>query len=247
MNSLPYVLRYADESELAGEVSKHLVNSLTRAQAERGTAHLCLCGGRAERMVCGHLATLARSGSIDPSGLHLWWSSEAFVATADTSRNSLATLGVLGGALAVPPSNIHAMPSSNGSADPDDAAYIYAKELGATVFDICLLELGLGGRVASIFPRHPSFTAQNNLNLLAMGVTDAPEGPPEQITLTYNAINRSRQIWGLASGAGIAGCLADTLRGDPRTPAAQVRGTARTTWFVDRAAAAQVPYYRCDL
>ncbi|RLP11126.1 6-phosphogluconolactonase [Propionibacterium australiense] len=247
MSSAPYVLRYADENELAGEVSKHLVNTLAQAQAERGAAHLCLCGGRAERMVCGHLASLARSGSINPAGLHLWWSSEAFVTTADPSRNSLATLGVLGGALAVPPANIHAMPSSNGSADPDDAAYIYAKELGETVFDICLLELGLGGRVASIFPRHPSFTMQSSLNLLAIGVTDAPEGPPEQITLTYNAINRSRHIWGLASGAAIAGCLADTLRGDPRTPAAQVRGTDQTIWFVDRASAEQVPYFQCDL
>ena len=109
MNGLPHVLRYADENELAGEVSKHLVNSLAQAQAERGTAHLCLCGGRAERMVCGHLAALAHSGSIDPAGLHLWWSSEAFVTTADSSRNSLATLSVLGGALAVPPHRPHAL------------------------------------------------------------------------------------------------------------------------------------------
>ncbi|WP_316667801.1 6-phosphogluconolactonase [uncultured Propionibacterium sp.] len=245
--SPPRVLRYSDEDELTTEVSKHLVNALAQAQAERGDAHLCLCGGQVERAVCGHLASLARSGSIDPARLHLWWSCEAFVATADPSRNSLATLSVLGGALAVPPANVHAMPSSNGSADPDDAAYAYAKELDGTVFDICLLELGPGGRVASIFPRHPSFTAQSGTSLLATGVADAPEGPAEQVTLTYNAINRSRQVWGLASGAGHANCLVATLGDDPRTPAARVRGVAGTIWFVDRAASSEVPYFQCDL
>lgn len=245
--SAPRVLRYADEDELTTEVSKHLVNALARAQSERGTAHLCFCGGRAERAVCAHLAALARSGSIVPTRLHLWWSSEAFVTTTDPSRNSLATLAVLGGALTLPPSNIHAMPSSNGSADPDDAAYAYAKELDGTVFDICLLELGRGGRVASIFPRHPSFTAQSGTSQLSTGVTDAPEGPAEQVTLTYKAINRSRQVWGLACGAERAGCLAATLGGDPRTPAARVHGAERTVWFVDRAAASTVPYFQCDL
>ena len=139
------------------------------------------------------------------------------------------------------------MPSSNGSADPDDAAYAYAKELDGTVFDICLLEIGRGGRVASIFPRHPSFTAQSGTSQLATGVTDAPEGPAEQVTLTYKAINRSRQVWGLACGAERAGCLAATLGGDPRTPAARVHGAERTVWFVDRAAASTVPYFQCDL
>lgn len=244
----PRVLRYADEDELTTEVSKHLVNAVAQAQAKRGEAHLCLGGGPTEQAVCGHLATLARSGAINPVLLHLWWASEAFVTTADPSRNSLTALSLLGGSLVLPPANVHAMPSSNGSADPDDAAYAYAKELGGTVFDICLLELGAGGRVASIFPRHPSFTTQGtSTSLLAIGVTDAPEPPSEQITLTYNAINRSRQVWGLASGPERANCLSATLRTDPRTPAARVRGVERTVWFVDRGAASKVPYFRCDL
>jgi 6-phosphogluconolactonase len=86
-----------------------------------------------------------------------------------------------------------------------------------------------------------------------VGVTDSPKPPPERISLTFPALNRSRSVWFLVSGDeksdAVARALAMTdgagsgLGGDPdrhTTPASGVLGSEETIWFLDRAAASQL-------
>lgn len=245
--SAPRVFRYRDGAELAAHAGGRLSAHLAQLQRHQEFVHLCLAGGPTGLELCHQLAALAPSGIFDASRLHLWWSTERFVDTTDPVRFSFQTLSVLAATLPLVPSHIHAMPPRTGTTDVDDAAFAYAEELGGTVFDCCLLDVGEDGHVASIFPRHSSFTAQSKTTLLASGVTDAPYDPPERVTLNFSAINRSRQVWLFASGADKRDAVRAGLEGDPRCPTTYPHGTESTLWFVDEAAAQSLPYFRCDL
>lgn len=241
------VFRYLDNEELTTGAGTLLVSALAEMQTRQEFVNLCLSGGPTITSALAHFAALARTVTFDASRLQLWWASERFVATTDPVRNSVQTLSVLAGDVTLVPSQIHVMPSLTGKSDPDDAAFAYASEIGDTIFDITLLELGTDGHIASIFPNHPSYEAQSTTTLQAIGVTDAPVDPPERVTLTLPAINRSRQVWMLASGQDKQTALTGSLRGEARYPASQVHGTDWTLWFADQDAARELPYFRCDL
>ena len=135
------------------------------------------------------------------------------------------------------------MPSADAFADPHEAAYAYAREISGTTLDICLLGIGEDGHIASLFADHPAFEPTQSL---VVGVADPPK-PPERVSLTLSAINRSREVWLFGSGPEKAGPVSRALRGDPTVPAAHVHGVEQTLWFVDEAAAALVPYHSCGL
>ncbi|MFT8395206.1 6-phosphogluconolactonase [Propionibacterium sp.] len=245
--SAPRVFRYRDGEELASRVAGRLGSLLTELQRQQEFIHLCLPGGPSGLAVCRHLAALAPSGLFDAARLHLWWSSDRFVGTTEPERVALKTLSLLAATMPLVPSHIHAMPPLTGSSDADDAAFAYAGELGDTVFDCCLLDVGEDGHIASIFPRHDSFAIQASTTLLASGVTNAPYEPADRITLNLPAINRSREVWLLAADANKREAVHAAVDGDPRCPASHAHGTDKTLWFVDEAAAQDLPYFHCDL
>ena len=77
-------------------------------------------------------------------------------------------------------------------------------------------------------------------------MTDSPKPPPERVSLTLGALNRSGEVWFVVSGAGKAGAVARALAtGDDAAdvhdvPAAGVRGEDATVWFLDEEAAAEL-------
>ena len=119
------------------------------------------------------------------------------------------------------------------------AADGYARELGSTAFDICLLGMGPDGHVASIFPEHPSSYASGDV----IAVRSSPKPPPERISLTLPVINRSHEVWFVVSGADKAAAAKMALlgAGPVQVPAGGVSGRDRTLWLLDRAAAAELP------
>ena len=72
-----------------------------------------------------------------------------------------------------------------------------------------------------------------------MGVSDSPKPPPERLSLTLPALNRSREVWIVASGAGKAAAVAAALRDGPvaDVPARGARGRLATRYWLDEAAA----------
>ena len=240
----PRVLRYSTADELADAVANQLLSRLIELQA-KGPVHLCLTGGRIANRMYESLAALAEGSELDPSQLHLWWGDERFVPLTDPDRNASQSFGILARTISLRPGQTHAMPANDGPADSSEAAFSYARELGDTVFDICLLGMGEDGHVASLFPNHPSFTEPTSATVI--GVTDSPKPPPERVSLTMSAINRSREVWVLVSGAGKAEAVERTIAGDKSLPAASVQGREETFFFLDQAAASLLPRYNCLL
>lgn len=243
--SVQRVFRYRTMEDLATSMAGRLAKRLIELQTAKGRVHLALTGGTTAGLVYEALATLVQATELDPAKLELWWNSERYVPTTDQQRISTRALSLLARTMPLVSSQVHPMPSNTGTSDPDEAAYVYAKELGNVSFDICLLGIGGDGHIASIYPNHPSLSLQSETTLSVVGVTDAPTRPSERVTLTLNTINRSSEIWLMAAGGQKADIVARALQHDPQVPAGLVHGAKATYWFLDMAAAAKLPYYRC--
>lgn len=238
------VHRYEDATSLAQGAAHRLVGALTDLQRDPDrVAQLCLTGGRIAAKIYSHLGKLLKHSDVDTRRMELWWGDERFVPTSDPDRNAGPTLALLARHFTLDPSRTHPMPAADGIIDSTDCAAAYAKELGDTVFDICLLGMGPDGHVASIFPNHPSFADHSSS---VIGVTDSPKPPPERISLTVPTLNRSVQVWFLVSGEDKADAVFRSWEDDPDIPAGVVRGTVETTWLVDADASRQIPYYSCS-
>ncbi len=238
------VLRFHSPEELAEGAARQLLARLVEVQRSRGEANLCLTGGRVANSIYQSFAGQVEGSELDPSQLHLWWGDDHYVGLTDPDRNAIQSLSILARTLHLSRAQTHPMPGSDAHADADEAAFSYARELGDTLFDVCLLGMGEDGHVASIFPEHPSM---DPTTATVIGVSDAPKPPSDRISLTLNAINRSRSVWLLVTGEAKAESVARALGGDWFLPAARVKGTVETLWFLDAAAASLLPRFNCLL
>lgn len=238
------VVRHEDADDLAVRAANRLLTTLVALQADGHTPQVCLAGGRIAMATYAEFSKLVPSSDLDTSRLELWWSDERFLPTEDPERNAGPALALLASAFPIDPAHTHPMPSADGTVDAAASAATYAKELGDTVFDLCLLGMGPDGHVASIFPNHPS---SETTNQSVIGVSDAPKPPPERISLTIARINTSAQVWLLVPGADKAAAVARAMGGDTELPAGRVTGRDRTLWLLDEESAAELPYFECSL
>jgi 6-phosphogluconolactonase len=74
-------------------------------------------------------------------------------------------------------------------------------------------------------------------------VRNSPKPPPLRLSLSFDGLNASNEIWAVVSGAGKAKAVAMALGGAGRVqvPSAGARGRHRTLWLIDRDAAAELP------
>lgn len=240
----PQVVQHRDADDLADRGAVRLLAKLIELQADGRVAQLCLTGGRIASSLYARLGELVAGSTLDPTRLELWWGDERFVPTDDPERNAGPTLALLARHFTLDSGRTHPMPSADGVIDAGASAATYAKELGETRFDLCLLGMGPDGHVASIFPQHISseITTQS-----VIGVSDAPKPPAERISLTIQALNNSEEVWFLVSGSEKASALTRALAGDTELPAGRVSGQGRTLWLVDQASAAELPYFDCAM
>ncbi|EPH00325.1 6-phosphogluconolactonase [Propionibacterium sp. oral taxon 192 str. F0372] len=244
--ALQRIHRYRDLGELATGMAGRLARRIVELQAIKDRVHIALPGGTTAHAVFEALAGLAPAVQLDPSKLELWWTSERYVPTTDLNRNSTQALAILARTIQLVSAQVHPMPSTKGTTDPSEAAWAYAKDLGEVDFDICLLGLGVDGHVASIYPGHPSMRSQAEKGMRVIGVSEAPLPPAERISVTLSTINRSDEVWLMAAGPSKAAAAARGINHDDRIPAGLVHGLSATYWFLDRAAAAELPYHHCE-
>ncbi|GEM_PF-109065 len=241
------VYRFPDEAAMLTNVFVALTQAIVEIQERQQRVQLAVGGGRTMRELFETMARLGGASRIDSAGLELWWVSERYVAFSDPDRNSTQALGQLAKTFAIVPAQIHAMPMTSTTADAQKAAQQYGAEIGERVFDLCVVGMGAAGEVGAIYPDHPSLTTAVESSAKTFGVSDPPSGKGERISLTFETINSSREVWILASGQHKAVSLQRALSGDPALPAAHLMGKERTRWFVDEAAASELTYYQCQL
>lgn len=239
----PVVETVPDADTLAARAAARLLERLAVAQAEGRVPAVALTGGSVAERLHRELARQSAGSPVDWSRVELWWGDERYVAATDPDRNAGQVRRVLLDDLPVDPARVHEVPASDGPHTTlTEAAAAYAEEVrthGPGGFDVVLLGMGPDGHIASLFPGYPQLDAEDTP---AIGVPDSPKPPPERVTLTFGALNRSRAVWFLVTSEDKAGPAARALRGADRraVPAAGVRGLAETVWFLDEPAASHL-------
>lgn len=243
------VRRFDDGPALAAQVAHDLLEVLVEAQADGGEAHVALTGGTIAVTIHRELGRLGPESGVDWQRVHVWWGDERFVEPSSPDRNAHEARADFVDVVGVPSSHVHEMASILGAMDVHAGAEAYARqvrEVGSGEFDVVMLGVGPDGHVASLFPGFPQLRSDG----IAVGVTGSPKPPPERISLTMPALNRSRRVWFVVAGAEKADAVAtayeqaETLTDpdrDDRLPAARVHGRDETVWYVDRSAASGLP------
>ena len=243
----PVVERYPDTDALVAAAGDRLVDAITDAIDNRGLAQIVLTGGGTG------VGLLKRVGQhadkIDWSKVHLYWGDDRYVPADDDERNDKQAREALLDHIDIPAANVHPMSPSDGEFgdDLDAAALAYEHVLAANAdagqpvpdFDVHLLGMGPEGHVNSLFPGTPA--VQENQRFV-VGVSDSPKPPPRRITLTLPAVQRSREVWLVVSGAAKADAVAAAIGGarPVDVPAAGAVGREATVWLLDEAAAAKL-------
>jgi 6-phosphogluconolactonase len=245
--SNPNVETFADTEGLTAAAGERLIGAIDAAVASRGRALIVLTGGGNGNRLLKYLN--AHKQRIDWANVHLFWGDERYVAEDDDERNDKQAREALLNHIDIPARNVHPMPARDGEfgADLGAAALSYEQLLAANAepgdpapnFDVHLLGVGPEGHINSLFP---DSAAVQETDRLVVGVENSPKPPPLRITLTLPAIQRSREVWLLVSGAEKADAVAAAIGGaDPvSVPAAGAIGREDTIWFLDAEAASKL-------
>lgn len=237
-----------DAASLAEGVAARFLDRVGKRVAERKTVHVSLTGGTMGAAVLAAAGARAERERIDWSRVHFWWSDERFVPDGHADRNDVPAQRALFSQIDLPAENIHAIASSDSGLSLDAAARAYEEELARfgsasepwPSFDVCFLGVGPDAHIASLFPDRPEIQI---VDRAVVPVRHSPKPPPERITMTRPVINASKRVWMVLAGPDKAAALGLALAGASyqSVPAAGAKGRMRTVFFVDQAAAQQVP------
>jgi 6-phosphogluconolactonase len=243
------VRRFGDAAAVFDAAAELIAEAAESAIAERGRFLLVLAGGGTPR---GAYEQLARrfGDRLDWKRIHLFWGDERCVPPEDAVSNYGMAADSLLRHVRIPGANVHRI---RGEESVQRAAALYEAELAAFFgaatpgaldagdgFDLVLLWIGDDGHTASLFPDSPALRATG----WATGA-QAPSGAPvrDRVTLTFPAINSTRECVFLITGAGKQDAVRRALgpntgtSGDVELPAAGVRARNRTIWLLDAGAA----------
>jgi len=225
-----------DPDTMAHDAAEWLVERIAAAPAR---FRLALSGGSTPRLLYRLLTTAFRQ-RIDWSRLELFWGDERCVPHDHPDSNYRMAREELLARVDIPPAQIHPIPTDG---DPDDCARRYEAVLKSVygagsfdparpLFDVMLLGLGGDGHTASLIPGQPVLDERSRWVAPVMKGRDEP-----RITLTYPAIESSRAVVFLVTGADKHDAVSRTREGDQALPAARLQPQGETLWFLDSAAA----------
>jgi 6-phosphogluconolactonase len=213
------------------------------AQASSREFAVCLSGGSTPKRLYETLATPAIASRFPWPRVHWFWGDERFVPHDDPESNYRMVREALLSRVPIPAENIHPVPTEGLS--PEQAAADYEATLkryyGAdkltpsrSLFDVNLLGVGEDGHTASLFPGQPALQETQRWVVAVIGAKSNA-----RITLTYPALDSSRDLVFLVTGNAKRDILARVRAGDRSLPAAMVRPLGGLHWFGDRAALAE--------
>lgn len=213
---------------------------LERVLMAAGPVSLCLSGGSTPRRLYQTLARAPYRDRMPWQRIHWFWGDERFVPSNDARSNYRMVRDALLDRVGAPVGTVHPIPTDGVTLDA--AVVAYERELkqsyGAQqlspdrpLFDVTLLGLGEDGHTASLMPGTAALEERSGWVAAVVGAT-----PEARITLTYPALESSRDVAFLVSGTAKRDMLARIRRGSADVPAARIRPVGRLHWFVDRAA-----------
>ena len=221
----------------AGAVARRVADWLIERMNEGGEPfRLALSGGSTPRLLYRLLSEHPYRGQVPWERLHLFWGDERFVPWNDEDSNYNMAREEWLSRVDAPASHIHPIPTDT---TPEDCAERYATILraiadrrGPAFFDVVLLGLGADGHTASLLPNQPV------LDERARWVAPVLKGRGEpRITLTFPALESSRVLAFLVTGAEKRNAVARVRDGDMLLPAARLHSKGETLWFLDEPAA----------
>jgi 6-phosphogluconolactonase len=229
---------FENPETLAHEVAEWLCGL---ALASDRAFAVCLSGGSTPRRLYECLGAPDIAPRLPWSRTHWFWGDERFVPHDHPDSNFRMAREAFLSKVPVPDANIHAVPTEGLS--PDDAAIAYETTLkrfygtdkldpGRPLFDVTLLGIGEDGHTASLFPGQPALQETRRWAVAVIGAKDEA-----RITLTYPAIDSSREVVFLVTGQEKRRVVARAETGDRTIPAGVIRPVGRLHWFTDRAAA----------
>jgi 6-phosphogluconolactonase len=230
---------FENAETLAQDVAEWLCDL---AQASGRAFAVCLSGGSTPRRLYELLAAPDIASRFPWSRAHWFWGDERFVPHDSRDSNYGMAREAFLSRVPAPAHHIHAIPTEGLS--PEQAATAYEATLkrfygadtltaGRPLFDVTLLGVGENGHTASLFPDQPALQEIRRWVVAVIGLKSEP-----RITLTYPALDSSRDVAFVATGKGKRQVVARAQSGDRAIPAGLVRPIGRLHWFTDHAAAA---------
>jgi 6-phosphogluconolactonase len=218
---------YADNDELADEVTAQILIAIESGLLAQGEFHLVLTGGTLGVQISNSLRAAFNTAPEMYKGLHIWWSDERFVNLDSSERNAAPFHGTLTNSNI----QIHESLAPDSPASIDDAVKNYSEALDGVIIDLNILGVGPDGHVASLFPGVADLDDLRNI----FAITDSPKPPAERISFTMKFINEAREVWIVAAGESKADAVAKIIEGDLSIPASYVSAQVRTRLIVDQA------------
>lgn len=243
---------FPDAQSLGAAAAAALTDLLARLTADRspaeGPVDLAVAGGFVATAVLAHVDAAPAPGADgagrprpDWSRTRVWWADERYVAPGSPDRNDADALTGLFSR--TPGAELRPMPADDGARTLEEAggAYraLWESAMRGRRPDLAVLGMGPDGHVASLFPGRATLDAAEPV----LVEPDSPKPPPPRITLSRGVLTGARRIWVVAGGGAKADALARAFAPGAdfhEVPAAALRGP-RTTWWLDRDAAARLP------
>jgi 6-phosphogluconolactonase len=209
--------------EIAHTAARELVGLLKRRGDRSIPFGLALSGGRIARTFYQAIRVLAKTD--DFQNVHFFWADERCVPASDPENNYATARQYLFEPLRIPEETIHRI---RGEVDPKYAVEEAEAELcrlmpltdmGQPILDVVILGMGEDGHVASLFPEEP---IEMVADPRVYRKVTATKPPPDRITLGYQPIVVTKEVWVLASGRGKTEALTRVRKGDRALPLARV-------------------------
>lgn len=219
------LISFSNAEELALRVSGLWLDEIESANRSNKNHCVALSGGRITQKFFAAAVEQAKARGVSFERVHFFWADERCVSPHDPESNFKMADELLFAPLKIREDQIHRI---RGEESPEIASEIASGEISKTVaenkngqpvLDLIFLGMGEDGHVASLFPGR---TEGKNPAEIFCAVADSPKPPPNRISLSYAAIVAAKEVWVLASGAGKANALHESLSSDGKTPLAQV-------------------------
>jgi 6-phosphogluconolactonase len=241
--------KHANKAELSTAVGRFVADAAQAAVAAPGGRFaVALSGGSLPGLLAGglleayaDLSDAERSAHF--AKWHVFFADERCVPNDHPDSNFRGCAEAFLSRVPVPAAQVHRIDDALVG-DPAAAAAAYEAAMAAALgqdgaLDMALLGMGPDGHTCSLFPGHALLKEASRR---VAAISDSPKPPARRITLTFPAIRAAAAVVFVAAGASKADVFPAAFAGRADVPAgcAHARdGSAH--WFVDDAAAAQLP------